>query len=123
MNLKAMVVSSSSVKVSWERPDTARISGYRVMGYAVVYSLIGGSASEEETIMNVQGMIDVNSLKIKHLISGMEYQFQVTVLAEVDGLVIKGGRSQSTRIVVLIPVNLLQGELKCSGTSQIIRAL
>ena len=96
MNFEVMVVSDKSVRVSWETPIT---TDYTVHGYAVFYSLV-------EHMTDENGLVDIignaNSVTVKNLTSDMEYQFQVAVLADVDGHVVMGERSTRTLINISV---------------------
>lgn len=100
VDIEVMMVSDSSVRVSWDI-DYTNITGYTVYGYAVFYSLSGNQNEEDGMAIG-----NINSVLIDHLISGMEYQFQVAVLAEIDRVIVSGERSQATRIVVSAPADV-----------------
>ena len=77
------ILSASSVNVSWERLD-----GSSITGYIVYYSPTGnGGAEQLFTVPSSQ-----NSVIIRDLMSGVEYQFQVVAVAEVEGDVVMGER-------------------------------
>ena len=73
------VVSSTSIQVSWDRLDIPEITGY-----IVYYSQTENST----TVSDAE-----NSVTIDNLLTNVEYQFQVVAVAELDGDVITGVRS------------------------------
>ena len=92
-----IVGSDSSVNVSWDRLDIAGITGY-----IVYYSQTGTSAKEQS--INVTKST-TNSVVIDGLMNNVEYQFQVAVIAELDGNFIVGERStlnNMSKIVVAL---------------------
>ena len=76
------VVSATSIQVSWDRLDIPEITGYMVY-----YRQTGNS----EIFTTVPG--SKNSVTIENLLMDVEYQFQVVALAELDGDVVMGERS------------------------------
>ena len=76
------VVSAISVQVTWDQLDIPEITRY-----IVYYSQTGNS----EMITTVPG--SENSVTIENLLTDVEYQFQVVAVAELDGDVIVGERS------------------------------
>ena len=76
------VVSATSVQVSWDRLDILEITGY-----IVYYSQTGNS----EMVTTLSG--SKNSVTIENLFTDVEYQFQVVALAELNGDVVMGKRS------------------------------
>ena len=97
VNIEVMVVSDSSVRVSWETPDINKTTGYTVIGYTVFYSLVynqkNGNQSEENGIV-----IHENNVSIERLMNNREYQFQVAVIAEIGEVFVTGERSQATSL-------------------------
>ena len=81
MKLGLDVLSARSVNVSWERIDTTLTS------YIVYYSLTESDGME----FNISSTN--NSVVIEGLIAGVEYQFQVVAVLELDGDVVIGERS------------------------------
>ena len=76
------VVSATSIQVSWDRLDIPEITRY-----IVYYSQTGNS----EMVTTVSG--SENSVTIDNLLIDVEYQFQVVAVAELDGDVVMGERS------------------------------
>ena len=76
------VVSATSIQVTWERLEIPEIIGYRVY-----YGQTGNS----EMVATVSG--SDNSVTIENLLTDVEYQFQVLAVAELDGEIIIGDRS------------------------------
>ena len=76
------VVSATSIQVSWDRLDIPEITRY-----IVYYSQTGNG----EMVTTVSG--SENSVTIENLITDFEYQFQVVAVAELDGEVVMGERS------------------------------
>ena len=76
------VLSATSIEVSWDRLDIPEITSYMVY-----YSQTGNS----EKFTRVSYL--ENSVTIDNLITNVEYQFQVVALAELDGEIIVGERS------------------------------
>jgi hypothetical protein len=92
------VVSANSVRVSWDSIDIPEITGY-----TVYYSQTGNRERQSE-----EGSVTVpssdNSVVIEGLVNNEEYQFQVAVIAVLDGDMIIGQRSMLSTIVVALPV-------------------
>ena len=82
MNVEVEVISAGSVKVSWDCLDIPEITGY-----IVYYNQTGNTQS-----VNVTS--STNSVLIDGLMNNVEYQFQVAAIAELDGDVVIGVRSQ-----------------------------
>ena len=76
------VLSATSIRVSWDRLDISEITGY-----IVYYSQTGNS----EMVTRVPS--SENSVTIENLFTDMEYQFQVVAVAELNGDVVMGERS------------------------------
>ena len=76
------VLSATSIQVSWDRLDIPEITGY-----IVYYSQTGNS----EMVTTVSS--SENSVTIENLLTDVEYQFQVVAVAELDGEVVMGERS------------------------------
>ena len=79
-----VVLSASTIQVSWDRLDTPEITGYRVF-----YSQTK-MVDNEQFIMVFESK---NSVTIDNLLINVEYQFQVAAVAELDGDVVMGERS------------------------------
>ena len=89
MNTELLEMSATSVIVSWDRLDIPEI-----MGYIVYYSQTEIVATEQ--FVNVPS--SQNSVLIEDLMTEVEYQFEVVAVAELDGDVLMGERSE--RVVV-----------------------
>ena len=102
VNIEVMVVSDSSVRVSWETPDINNITGYTVIGYTVYYSLVykkmENQSAENEIVIYGNS---VNSINIDHLKNNRKYQFQVAVIAEIGEVFVTGERSQATSLNIV----------------------
>ena len=72
------------MNVSWERLDTSLITGY------IVYYSPKENNGEEKSL-NVSSL--QNSVIVRGLTTDVEYQFQVVAVAELDGEVVMGVRS------------------------------
>jgi hypothetical protein len=98
MMVSVEVVSANSVRVSWDSIDIPEITGY-----TVYYSQTGNRERQSE-----EGSVTVpssdNSVVIEGLVNNEEYQFQVAVIAVLDGDMIIGQRSMLSTIVVALPV-------------------
>ena len=81
-----MVVSATSIHVSWDRVEISEVTGYRVY-----YTLTVAVCTCAEQFIDVSG--SDNSVTIDNLLTDVEYQFQVVAVAELDGDVIVGERS------------------------------
>ena len=80
--LELEIHSATSVNVSWERLDTSLITGY------IVYYRPMENDGEELNVSSSENFVIINNL-----ITGVEYQFQVAVVAEVNGNMVMGERS------------------------------
>ena len=102
VNIEVMVVSDSSVRVSWETPDINNITGYTVIGYTVFYSLVYKKMENQsaENGIVIYGN-SVNSINIDHLKNNRKYQFQVAVIAEIGEVFVTGERSQATSLNIV----------------------
>ena len=82
-----VVLSATSVRVSWTNIEMSQFMDYIIHGYTVYYS---------KTMTKKQEM-SVNSTKngivITNLISDTEYVFQVAGIVELDGRPLMAGRS------------------------------
>ena len=76
------VLSGTSIQVSWDRLDIPEITRY-----IVYYSQTGNS----EMVIRISG--SENFVTIENLRTNVEYQFQVVAVAELDGEVVMGVRS------------------------------
>ena len=91
MNVEVEVVSDTSVRVSWDSVDIPEITNY-----TVYYSQTGDRKRQSEESITVPS--SDKSVVIEGLLNNVEYQFQVVAIAELDGDVIMGQRSNVTRI-------------------------
>ena len=84
MNVRVEELTSTSVRVSWDRIDITEITNY-----TVYYSATGSRRNEQSiTVSSFQ-----NSVMIDDLLSNVEYQFQVAAVALLYGNVrVKGQR-------------------------------
>ena len=84
VNVEIDRIFSTSLRVSWDRLDIPEITRY-----IVYYSQTGNS--EMVASVNVSG--SENSVIIEDLMSNIQYQFEVVGVAEVEGDVVMGERS------------------------------
>ena len=86
MNVQVEELTSTSVRVSWDRIDIMEITSY-----TVYYSATGSRRNEKSiTVASSQ-----NSVMIDNLLSDVDYQFQVAAVAFLYGDVrVKGQRSE-----------------------------
>ena len=104
MNVVVEVVSDTSVRVSWDSVDIPEITGY-----TVYYSQTGNRKRQSEEFITVPS--SNNSVVIEGLLNNVEYQFQVVAIAELDGDMIMGQRSNVTRIgVIFFPTKVFKSE-------------
>ena len=96
MRLTVELVSTSSVKVSWES-----INNPMIINYTVYYYLLIGNCKEENNVTIPSSM---NSIVIRNLTGSVItiYQFQVAATAEINGEIVMGGRSE-VRISEMVP--------------------
>ena len=104
VNVMTEVVSTSSVRVSWDGIDIPEITGY-----TVCYSQTGNRQSEE---LSVTVTSSANSVVIGNLVNNVEYQFQVAAIAELDGVVFTGVRSTA----VSEYISAVKGRSNCKLT-------
>ena len=76
------VLSATSIQVSWDRLDIPEITRY------IVYYSQTGNSEMVTTVPHSK-----NSVTIENLLTDVEYQFQVVAVAELDGDVVTGERS------------------------------
>ena len=96
MNVEVKVVSDTSVRVSWDSVDIPEITGY-----TVYYSQTGNRKRQSEEPITVPSSDNSVHVVIEGLLNNLEYQFQVVAIAELDGDVIMGQRSNVIRIGVI----------------------
>ena len=84
-NIGVTVTSATSVRVSWDRLDIPEITGY------IVYYSQTEMVTTEQSV-NVPS--SQNSVLIEDLMTDVEYQFEVVAVAELDGVVVMGERSE-----------------------------
>ena len=110
MNIMVLLLSSISVRVSWDRLDIPEITGYMVY-----YSQTGNFEMVTiETSITVTGSVET-FVVIDNLRSGVEYQFQVVAVAELDGDVVMGERSAMSMQQIIIPTPATENsECECT---------
>ena len=85
--IRLEVLSATSVRVSWDRLDLTEITGY-----ILYYSQTGNSEMvPTQHFINVAS--STNFIFLTDLTSNVEYQFEVVAVAELDGDVVVGERS------------------------------
>ena len=84
VNVEIDMISSTSLRVSWDRLDIPEITRY-----IVYYSQTVNS----EMVASVDVSGSENSVIIDDLMSNIQYQFEVVGVAEVEGDVVMGERS------------------------------
>ena len=107
MNVKVVITSASSVRVSWDKLD---VSDQNITGYIVYYSQRHINTTEQS--VNVSSR--ENSVIIDDLLTGVEYQFEVVAVAELLGDVATGERLLPKRVTVLIPATTTISETNVS---------
>ena len=97
MNVRVEELTSTSVRVSWDRIDITEITNY-----TVYYSATGSKRNEQSVTATSQ-----NSVVIGNLLSDVDYQFQVAGVALLYGDVrVMGQRSE---VSLRRPCNLSGG--------------
>ena len=84
VNVELDVISSTSLRVSWDRLDIPEITRY-----IVYYS----QTENSEMVASVNVSDSENSVIIEDLMSNIQYQFEVVAVAEVEGDEVMGERS------------------------------
>ena len=84
VNVEIDMISSTSLRVSWDRLDIPEITRY-----IIYYSQTGNS----EMVASVDVSVSENSVTIEDLMSNIQYQFEVVGVAEVEGATLMGERS------------------------------
>ena len=84
VNVEIDIISSTSLRVSWDRLDIPEITRY-----IVYYNQTGNS----EMVASVDVSGSENSVIIEDLMSNIQYQFEVVGVVEVEGDVVMGERS------------------------------
>ena len=92
-------VSNTSVNVSWE---SVTIPG--MVTYTVYYRPSGTMRQCEQSVTVPSSD---SSVVIEDLITNVEYQFQVSTIVELEGVVFLGERSPSTQVLVASPTSTL----------------
>ncbi len=87
MDIKVEIETSVSARVSWDAINFPGISGY-----IVYYSLTGNSKRQAEEYVDVPGS-STTTVLIEDLVNGVEYQFTVVALANLNGDEITGPRA------------------------------
>ena len=102
MNIMALVLSSTSIQVSWDRLDIPEITSY-----IVYYSRTGNNEMVTiETSITISGS-KANFVVIDYLSSGVEYQFQVVAVAELDGDIYVRGPRANMSVSLTIPATTI----------------
>ena len=103
-NITALVLSSISVRVSWDRLEIPEITGY-----IVYYSRTGNSemATIETSILVTVIDSEETFVVIDYLSSGVEYQFQVVAVAELDGDIYVRGPRANVSVSFTIPATTM----------------
>ena len=96
-NVEVEVTSASSVRVSWDILDIPEIVNYRVY-----YSRTGQEGENTTTVPS-----SADSVEISGLLTGEEYQFQVVAVADLDGNLTVGQRSNSSVLEVVVQGDLM----------------
>ena len=91
------VLSATSIQVSWDILDIPEITRYIVYYSQTVNSEMATIVSDSE-----------NSVTIDNLLTNEEYQFQVVAVAELDGDMIIGERSNVS--VAELDMDMIMGE-------------
>lgn len=90
-DVQVYVATPNSVEVSWTSSNGQAASiGYRVIGYQVYYNLMGSGRKQEETLSVHASR---TSIPIEDLLANSQYMFQVSVLADIEGDIANGLRS------------------------------
>ena len=95
MNITVVKLSATSLRVSWDRLDIPEITGY-----LIYYTQTEMLASEESLMVSSSE----HFANIEDLMTDVEYQFQVVAVAELDGDIIMGERS-NVSVSRLSPTN------------------
>ena len=78
INVDVEILSATAVMVSWDKVDIPEI-----VGYIVYYNVIDTGIRNTQSINVTRS---VTSVEIEGLLNYADYQFQVAVIAEVDGV-------------------------------------
>ena len=95
MNITVVKLSATSLRVSWDRLDIPEITGY------LIYYTQTEMLASEKSLMVPSSEHFAN---IEDLMTGVEFQFQVVAVAEFDGDIIMGERS-NVSVSRLSPTN------------------
>ncbi len=87
MNIRVEIATSTSAGVSWDAINFPGISGY-----IVYYSLTGNRKRQAEQSVDVPSS-SATTVVIEDLVNGVEYQFTVVALANLNGDEIIGPRA------------------------------
>ena len=110
MNITVVILSSTSVRVSWDSFNISEITHY------IVYYNQTERVTPEKSVM-VPG--SENSVVINDLITGVEYQFQVIAIAERDGNRTMGERSKVNIILLHLMPSSSTSPPNINGTNNI----
>ncbi len=87
-NAEVVVVSGKSIRISWDPITDPRISGYIIL-YTSLH-VCDGNTIQQKNITSTEPL----PVLISGLSPGVEYQFQVQAVVEVDGKVFLGESSE-----------------------------
>ena len=117
MNTMIEIVSSTSVRVSWDRLDIAEI-----IGYMVYYSQTGNNEMVTSTEWSINVSNSTNFVVVTSLVNSAEYQFEVVAVAELNGEGTVGPRSETiTARVVAPPTSTTIGHKESEGMMLLLR--
>ena len=119
VNTMIEIVSSTSVRVSWDRLDIPEITGY-----IVYYSQTGNSemVTTTYTEQSITVSNSTNFVVVPSLVNSAEYQFEVVAVAELNGEGTVGQRSATiTARVVAPPISTTIGHKESEGMMLLLR--
>jgi hypothetical protein len=90
MNVEVEVVSTISVRVSWENIDIPEIAGY------TIYYKKRQSGEKSMTVFS-----STNSVVIGGLVKNVEYEFEVVAIVEINGVVVLMGERSMPHLATL----------------------
>ena len=97
VNTMIEIVSSTSVRVSWDRLDIPEITGY-----IVYYSQTGNSEMVTSTERSINVSNSTNFVVVPSLVISAEYQFEVVAVAELNGEGTVGPRFETITARVMV---------------------
>ena len=89
-DVSLIILSDTSVRVSWTRVRPSRSTDYTLDSYIIYYTQKGTRKQESVTVSSGN-----DNLVIQDLTSMAEYNFQVATIINVDGELIQGLRSSA----------------------------